>query len=61
MGAQLYHPYSLYNTPGSNYLYFYYDVLTGSNGHWASPGFDLVTGLGVSNGAAMANRFFGLQ
>jgi subtilase family serine protease len=61
MGAQLYNPYKLYGTAGSNYAYFYYDVLTGSNGHSAGPGFDLVTGLGVSNGAAMANPFFGLQ
>ncbi len=55
MGAELYHPYSL------NYHYFYYDVLPGSNSHSAGPGFDLVTGLGVSNPVAMANRFFGLQ
>jgi subtilase family serine protease len=61
MGAQLYHPYKLYSTPGSNYLYFYFDVLTGNNGHAAGPGYDLVTGLGVSVPADMANPFFGLQ
>jgi subtilase family serine protease len=51
---------SLYHGAVSNYPYFYFDVLTGSNGFPAGPGFDLVTGLGVSKGAAMANRFFGL-
>ncbi len=61
MGAQLYHPYKLYNTAGSNYPYFYYDVTTGNNGHAAGVGFDLVIGLGVSNGVGMANPFFGLR
>jgi subtilase family serine protease len=51
---------SLYNAAASNYNYFFYDVLSGSNGFNAGPQFDLVTGLGVSNGPAMANRFFGL-
>ncbi len=61
IGNQLYHPYKLYSTPGSNYLYFYWDVITGNNGHAAGPGYDLVTGLGVSYGVNMANPFFGLQ
>ncbi len=61
IGNQLYHPYKLFNTAGSNYNYFYYDVVTGSNGHPAGPGYDLVTGLGVSYPVDMANRFFGLQ
>jgi subtilase family serine protease len=61
IGDQLYHPYKTFGTPGSNYTYFYYDILTGSNGHTAGPGYDLVTGLGVSIPTDMANRFFGLQ
>ena len=51
---------SLYNAAASNYNYFFYDVTSGSNGYPAGPLFDLVTGLGVSAGPAMANRFFGL-
>jgi subtilase family serine protease len=51
---------SLYRGATSNYPYFYFDVLTGNNGLPAGPGFDLVTGLGVSKIIAMANRFFGL-
>ena len=61
IGTQLYHPYKSFNTPGSNYTYFYWDVVTGNNGHAAGPGYDLVTGLGVSYPVNMANRFFGLQ
>jgi subtilase family serine protease len=61
IGTQLYNPYKLYGTAGSNYSYFYWDVITGNNGHAAGPGYDLVTGLGVSYGVNMANRFFGLQ
>ena len=61
IGDQLYHPYKTFSTPGSNYTYFYYDVVTGNNGHAAGPGYDLVTGLGVSYPVDMANRFFGLQ
>ena len=61
MSQQIYHPYKLYATPGSNYPYFYYDVTTGNNGHQAGPGYDLVTGLGVSYPVDMANPFFGLQ
>lgn len=61
VNIELYNPYKLYNTPGSNYLYFYYDVTAGNNRHQAGPGYDLVTGLGVSYGVDMANRFFGLQ
>ena len=51
---------SLYNAAASNYNYFFYDVLAGSNGYLAGPKFDLATGLGVSAGPAMANWFFGL-
>jgi subtilase family serine protease len=51
---------SLYTAATNNYAYFYYDVLTGNNGFAAGPGYDLVTGLGVSKVPAMANRFFGL-
>jgi subtilase family serine protease len=51
---------SLYNAAASNYNYFFYDVTSGNNGFAAGYQFDLVTGLGVSNGPAMANRFFGL-
>ncbi len=58
---QLYHPYKSFGTPASNYTYFYWDVLTGNNGHAAGPGYDLVTGLGVSYPVNMANPFFGLQ
>jgi subtilase family serine protease len=61
VGTQLYHPYKSFNTPASNYGYFYFDVITGNNGHQAGPGYDLVTGLGVSFGVNMANPFFGLQ
>jgi len=43
-----------------NYPYFYLDITTGNNGYAATPGYDLVTGLGVSRGLDMANRFFGL-
>lgn len=52
---QLYHPYKL------NYAYFYWDVVSGNNGHQAGVGYDLVTGLGVSYPVNMANPFFGLQ
>ena len=58
---QLYHPYHYYNTAGSNYPYSYFDVVTGNNGNAAGPGYDLVTGLGVSYPVNMANPFFGLQ
>ncbi|MGD0309935.1 MAG: S53 family peptidase [Acidobacteriota bacterium] len=51
---------SLYRGATSNYPYFYFDVSSGNNGFPAGSGFDLVTGLGVSKAAAMANRFFGL-
>jgi len=51
---------SLYKAFTSNHAYFYFDVTSGSNGLSAGPGYDLVTGMGVSKGASMANRFFGL-
>jgi hypothetical protein len=49
-------------TPGPPRVdsYFFYDVTSGSNGHPAGPGYDLVTGLGVSVASGMGNRFFGL-
>ena len=50
----------LYDAFKANFPYFYYDVLTGNNGYPAGTGYDLVTGLGVSKGPAMGNRFFGL-
>ena len=50
----------LYQAANSNYNYFYYDVLTGTNGYPAGLQFDLVTGLGVPTGKNLANRFFGL-
>jgi subtilase family serine protease len=43
-----------------SYAYFFFDVTSGNNGYPAGIGYDLVTGLGVSNAADMANRFFGL-
>ena len=51
---------SLYQAARNNYAYFYFDVTSGNNGLPAGTGYDLVTGLGVSKAAAMANRFFGL-
>lgn len=50
----------LYKVYNSNYIYFFYDVTVGNNGFAAGVGFDLVTGIGVSKGPAMGNRFFGL-
>jgi len=51
---------ALYPAAIRNYPYFFFDIVSGSNGYPAGTGYDLVTGLGVSNIAAMANRFFGL-
>jgi len=51
---------TLYNAFVSNPSWFYYDVTSGNNGLPAGPGYDLVTGMGVSKASAMANRFFGL-
>jgi subtilase family serine protease len=51
---------SFYQAAGSNYNYFFYDVTSGNNGYLATPGFDLVTGLGNLTGKNAANRFFGL-
>jgi kumamolisin len=51
----------LYNVAVRNYPYFFFDVTPGgTNGYPTLTGYDLVTGLGVSNAAAMGNRFFGL-
>lgn len=49
-----------YQAAASNYNYFFYDVTMGSNGYPATPGFDLVTGLGNLTGKNVANKFFGL-
>jgi len=52
---------NLYKAAGSNYNYFDFDILTGTAGAFsAGPNYDLVTGLGVSNGPQLGNRFFGL-
>ncbi|MEO8725069.1 MAG: S53 family peptidase [Acidobacteriaceae bacterium] len=37
--------------------YYYYDVLTGNNGLAAGPGYDQVTGMGVSNAAHLGGLF----
>jgi len=50
----------LYQAFKANAPYFYFDVVLGSNGLPAGPGYDLATGMGVSKSPAMANRFFGL-
>jgi subtilase family serine protease len=50
----------LYDAFKANLPYFYYDVKTGNNGYAAGIGYDLVTGMGVANGPALGNRFFGL-
>jgi subtilase family serine protease len=49
-------------TPGPPQVdsYFFYDVTSGNNGNAAGPGYDFVTGLGVSKASDMGNRFFGL-
>lgn len=63
IGGPSYGPFldmDLYDAFTSNHSYFYYDVTSGNNGYPAGPGYDLVTGMGVSNGPAMANRFFGI-
>jgi subtilase family serine protease len=52
---------SVYDAAASNYPYFNFDVVSGSNGYPAGPQFDLATGLGVPVGKNMANRFFGLK
>jgi subtilase family serine protease len=51
---------AIYNAFTGNYKYFYYDVVSGNNGHSAGPGYDLITGIGVPYWTAAANRFFGL-
>lgn len=51
---------TLYHAFMSNAPWFYFDVTSGSNGLPAGPGYDLVTGMGVSKGVSMASRFFGL-
>jgi subtilase family serine protease len=48
----------LYNAAANPfYHYRYYDVTLGSSGFPATPGWDLVTGLGVPLGPALANYF----
>lgn len=51
---------NLYTPAYNNYNYFFYDVLSGDNGFYAGPQFDLITGLGVPTGKDIANRFFGI-
>ena len=61
--GQDYIPYfnpPIYAAALRSYPFFFWDVTSGTNGYSAGTGFDLVTGLGVSNAADMANRFFGL-
>jgi subtilase family serine protease len=50
----------LYPAATSNYNYFFFDVVSGYNGFYAGPQFDLITGLGVPVGKDLGNRFFGL-
>ena len=50
----------LYPAAAYNYNYYVFDVTIGNNGYPAGPQFDLVTGLGVPNGKAIASRFFGI-
>jgi len=50
----------LYQAAAANYPYFYYDIVSGYNGYYAGPGYDLITGLGNLTGKNAGNRFFGL-
>ena len=50
----------IYPAAQYNYNYYFYDVVNGYNGYYAGPGYDLITGLGVPNGKALASHFFGL-
>jgi len=50
----------LYPAAVRSYAFFFFDVTSGNNLYPAGTGYDLVTGLGVSNAADLANRFFGL-
>jgi len=50
----------LYPAATANYSYFFFDVVSGFNGFYAGPQFDLITGLGVPTGKNLGNRFFGL-
>jgi subtilase family serine protease len=50
----------VYGAAAYNYNYYVFDVVSGSNGYPALPGFDLVTGLGVPNGKALGSRWFGI-
>ncbi len=48
----------LYNAAANPfYHYRYYDVTLGNSGYPAGPGWDLVTGLGVPLGPALASYF----
>jgi len=49
-----------YAAAAYNYNYYFFDVTTGYNGYYAGPQYDLITGLGVTNGKAMGSRFFGI-
>lgn len=44
---------------GSNYHTDFHDITSGNNGFGATPGFDLVTGWGSPNGAALINDLVG--
>ncbi len=50
----------IYPAAAYNYNYYFFDVTVGYNGYYAGPQFDLITGLGVPNGKAIASRFFGI-
>lgn len=52
--------YELYPAAAYNYNYYYYDVIYGFNGYNAGPQYDLITGIGVPSGKALASRFFGI-
>ena len=50
----------LYPAATYNYNYYIYDVVSGYNGFYAGPQYDLITGLGVPSGKAIGSRFFGI-
>ena len=50
----------LYPAATYNYNYYFFDVVSGYNGFYAGPQYDLITGLGVPTGKDLGSRFFGL-
>lgn len=50
----------IYPAANYNYNYYFFDITSGYNGYYAGPQFDLLTGLGVPNGKAIASRYFGI-